>query len=72
MPKRYQINVFVTGSLNDQFPVNTYVTDSAETASVCVAELLTNPNSGMSRVEIIDTTKKMPLHTMAPWDLDRN
>lgn len=66
--KRYQINVYVAN--DSQFPVNTYVTDSSETASICVAQLLTNSTSGLSRIEILDSTKTLPLLVMAPHDLD--
>jgi hypothetical protein len=66
--KRYQINVYVPN--DSKFPVNTYVTGSSETASICVARLLTNSNSGLSRIEILDTRQTLPLLVMSPQDLD--
>jgi len=66
--KRYQINVFV--AKQPEFPVNTYVTDSGETASTCIARLLANPDAGLSRVEIRDSTRTLPLLVMSPQDLD--
>jgi hypothetical protein len=66
--KRYQINVYV--AKHPESPVNTYVTNSGETASVCVAKLLANPTAGLSRVEIRDSTQTLPLLAMAPQDLD--
>ena len=66
--KRYQINVYVTQ--HPEFPVNTYVTNSGETASACVAQLLANPTAGLSRVEIMDSTQVLPLLVRSPHDLD--
>ena len=66
--KRYQVHAYVAA--HPEFPVNTYMTNSRETLATCLTGLLANPEAGLSRVEIRDTTLMPPLLVMAPVDLD--
>lgn len=67
--RRFYINCYVPSE--NQFPVNTYCTDHVEKVQECVRDLL-GRQSGITRVEIIDSTSALPLLGMAPWDLDQS
>lgn len=66
--RRFYINCYVPGDA--EFPANTYCTDSVEKAQECVRSLLTFGESGISRIEILDSNNTPILLTLSPWDLD--
>lgn len=64
--KRFTCDLY---SKNDDFPVNTYVTNHTDELLNCLKKLFDNDISGISKVVILDSNKKMFIG-MNPYDLD--